>query len=108
MTDPWTGFVLNHTAPLNIAFHLLSAALYVGSPLAAALTWDPRWLVGFFGAGLVAALGHALSGEGTGGLNVQRVTFSAAVIRDVAKMTALVLTGRWAAEIARARDHAAP
>jgi hypothetical protein len=36
------------------------------------------------------------------------VTFSAAVIRDVAKMTALVLTGRWAAEVARARDHAAP
>jgi|JI10StandDraft_1071094.scaffolds.fasta_scaffold3306864_1 hypothetical protein len=108
MNDAWTGFVLHHTAPLNIAFHLASAALYVACPLAALATWDPRWLLGFFGAGLVAALGHALSGEGTGGLTVQRVTFSAAVIRDVARMTALVLTGRWAAEIARARADAAP
>lgn len=101
--EDWARFVLNHTRPLNVAAHLLSAALFVGSPVVAALTGSAWWLLGFFSSGLVAAGGHVVAGEGADGLTVRRVTSSGRVLADVARMTLIVLRGGWSAEVARAR-----
>lgn len=107
MDEAWTKFVLAHTSPLNVALHLVSAAMYVGCPLLAVLLGQPWWLLGFFGSGLVAAAGHLLSREGADGLTLTRVAFSLQVVTDVLSMALLVLRGRWGAEIARARSAAA-
>lgn len=55
---PWDLFVLRHRHPGNLAVHFVSALMFFGTPIAAAATRNPWWLIGFFSSGMVGVFGH--------------------------------------------------
>ncbi|QNM94781.1 amidohydrolase family protein [Chitinimonas koreensis] len=102
----WDIFVMKHQHPANIRLHVAAVLIMYGSALAALLAWNPWWLLGVPASNLLGQYGHARYEPSH--VDGRDALFSWRAMAALAKLAALALRGRYAAELARVRAGVRP
>lgn len=100
-TDYWPVFVLKHQNPVNIALHCLGVVWFYGFGLWAFAARDWRLLLALPGSQLIGLLGHLFFERSY--IDRQDAVFSMRASWCLNKLFALVVTGRYPAEVRRRR-----
>lgn len=98
----WDFFVLRHRQPANLAVHFVCLLLYFGGLLGALATFNPWYLLGPPLSSLLGSPSHYVFDDGIVGFDRGEGILTRYVPLYVARIYWRMLTGEYAADIARA------
>ncbi len=99
--DYWDIFVFKHQAPANVLMHCVAVVMMYAGGVAAALTWNPWWLLLVPLSQATGLAGHLLFERNH--VDTRDVVFSWRASRCLNRMFLAVLTGRYWREVGRVR-----